>query len=81
MANEKDIAEKTLQSYEDVFADILNGLLFDGEQAVRPEDLSQARARSAYAGENRLREQERDEAKFWKDADIRISLLGFENET
>jgi len=30
MANEKDIAEKTLQSLNDVFADIVNVLLFHG---------------------------------------------------
>ena len=29
---QKDIAEKTLESYNDVFADILNVLLFHGEQ-------------------------------------------------
>ena len=27
---EKDIAEKTLEAYNDVFADIVNVLLFDG---------------------------------------------------
>ena len=29
---QKDITEKTLESYNDVFADILNVLLFHGEQ-------------------------------------------------
>lgn len=29
---EKDIAEKTLEAYNDVFADIINVLLFNGEQ-------------------------------------------------
>ncbi len=81
MANEKDIAEKTLQSFNDVFADIVNVLLFEGRQIIRPEELEQARARSSYAGEERLREQERDEAKFWRKEQIRISLLGLENET
>ncbi len=28
---EKDIAEKTLEAYGDVFADIINVLMFDGE--------------------------------------------------
>ena len=31
---EKDIIEKTLESYNDVFADIINGLLFQGEQSL-----------------------------------------------
>ena len=30
---EKDISEKILESYNDVFADIVNVLLFDGEEA------------------------------------------------
>ena len=81
MSNEKDMAEKTLQSFNDVFADIVNVLLFQGEQIVKPEELGQARARSTYQGEERLREQERDEAKFWKKEELRIALVGFENET
>ena len=34
---EKDIAEKTLEAYNDVFADIINVLLFNGEQQVKSE--------------------------------------------
>ena len=81
MANEKDIAEKTLQSLNDVFADIVNVLLFHGQRRIKEEELEQARSRSAYTGEKRLREQERDEAKFWHRQQIRISLIGLENET
>lgn len=81
MANEKDMAEKNLQSYNDVFADIVNVLLFNGQQIVKPEELDQARARTTYQGEERLREQERDEAKFWRKEEVRSALVGFENET
>ncbi len=42
---EKDITEKTLEDYADVFADIVNVLLFDGEQRVLPEDLVDTTAR------------------------------------
>lgn len=38
-SNEKDIAEKNLFSHEEVFADICNGLMFNGEQIIKPEDL------------------------------------------
>ena len=31
---EKDMTEKTLESYNDVFADIVNVLLFNGRQVV-----------------------------------------------
>ena len=34
---EKDTTEKILLAYSDVFADIVNGLLFKGEQIVLPE--------------------------------------------
>lgn len=31
---QKDITEKVLEDYNDVFADIINGLLFDGVQEM-----------------------------------------------
>ena len=38
---EKDIAEKTLEAYNDVFADIINVLLFNGEQQVKEDELEE----------------------------------------
>ena len=32
---QKDIAEKTLEAYNDVFADIVNGLVFKGKKVVK----------------------------------------------
>ena len=78
---EKDIAEKYLEDYNDVFSDIVNNLVFDGACVVDERDLEQARARSVYQGENKMREQERDLCKYWKKKNIRIALLGFENQT
>ena len=40
---EKDIAEKILEDYPDVFADIVNGLLFNGKMVIRPEELEDCR--------------------------------------
>ena len=31
----KDLSEKTLEAYNDVFSDIVNVLLYDGEQVVK----------------------------------------------
>lgn len=31
---EKDIAEKTLETFNDVFSDIVNVLLFNGEKVI-----------------------------------------------
>lgn len=44
---EKDITEKILEDYNDVFADIINGLLFHGEQRVLPEALENISVHSA----------------------------------
>ena len=36
---EKDTTSKILLAYTDVFSDIVNGLLFNGKQIIRPDDL------------------------------------------
>ena len=78
---EKDVLEKTLFTYEDVFADIVNNLIFNGKEQVREEDLETTAPHNTYQGENGFRELERDAAKYWKNNDIRIALLGLENES
>ena len=75
------MAEKTLESYNDVFADIINVLFFKGNEIVKEEELEQAVMRSVYKTDGKLREQERDTAKYWRKHNIRISLFGLENET
>ena len=78
----KDIAEKALEAYDDVFSDIVNVLLFGGEQLVKEDELTEAAPLSVYKDDGgRLREQERDISKFWKDGRIRICLYGLENQT
>ena len=77
---EKDISEKALEGYNDVFADIVNVLLFGGKALVSEEDLEAATAFSYYKLD-KPREQERDVAKYWKKKQIRIALYGFENQT
>ena len=78
---EKDIMEKTLESYNEVFSDIVNNLVFGGKQEVRADDLTQAVARSVYKADRKLREQERDTAKYWNRVNLRIAYYGLENET
>lgn len=79
---EKDNAEKLLEDYDDVFADIVNVLLFKGREVVRKEELEKTGTLSQYkADDNRLHEQERDVAKYWKKGKIRIALCGLENQT
>ena len=62
--SEKDITEKTLEDYDDVFADIVNVLLFNGKRLVKESDLSPETARSIYKADNKLHSQERDVAKY-----------------
>ncbi len=79
---QKDITEKLLEDYNDVFADIVDVLLFDGKQIVREEDLADAGVKSQYKADNAtLHEQERDVAKFWKKGNVCIAVLGLENQT
>jgi len=78
---EKDIAEKILEAYDDVFADIVNVLLFDGEQVVKEEDLEEESEYSHYKADGKLHEQTRDVAKYWKKGDVKIAFYGLENQT
>lgn len=79
---EKDLTEKILEDYDDVFADIINVLLLNGEERVKPEELSSTSVHSQYkANTGVLHEQERDISKFWKKGNIKFSLFGIENQT
>ena len=79
--HERDMTEKHLEGYDDVFADVVNVLLFKGERRVKPEDLEDARARTLYKADGKLHEQERDVSKLWVTEGAVISLIGFENQT
>ncbi len=70
-----------MEAYDDVFADIINVLLFNGKQLVCEKDLSPGTAQSIYKADNKLHSQERDVAKYWKKGLIRLALFGMENQT
>lgn len=78
---EKDRTEKTLEAYNDVFADIVNVLLFQGEQVVKPNSLIDAMPRSLYKFDGKLHEQERDVAKHWQEGNVKLAIYGLENQT
>ena len=78
----KDIEEKVLEDYNDVFADIINVLLFNGEEKVGENELENTKDKSSFKDiDGVIREQERDTAKWWRRAKIRIALFGLENQT
>ena len=79
---QKDISEKLLEDYNDVFADIVNVLLFNGKEVIHPDELEEANVISQYkADDGAMHEQERDVAKIWKRGGIRIAMYGLENQT
>ena len=78
---QKDSSEKILESYNDVFSDIVNVLLFNGRQVLAPDELEDQVPRAYYKADGRLHEIERDVAKRWKNGNIRVACIGFENQT
>ena len=77
----KDITEKMLEKYNDVFADILNVLLFEGKNVVEESTLIDALPMSMLKIDGRVRTQERDIAKYWRKSKINVALFGLENQT
>ena len=79
---QKDITEKLLEDYNDVFADIVNVLLFRGNRIVKEESLKETKVKSQYKAEaGKLHEQERDVAKYWQDGNALVAICGLENQT
>lgn len=77
----KDIAEKQLFNHAEIFADIINVLLFHGKQVVNKDDLKDSKARTQLKIDGGLHEQERDVVKYWEKYGVKIALLGLENQT
>lgn len=75
-----DSNEKILADYNDVFADIMNVFLYDGERIIKEEDLENSKDRSQYKVDGELHEQERDVSKFYNGNEMRIAFLGIEHQ-
>ena len=79
---EKDKTEKLLEDYPDVFADIFNVLVFDGEKMIKEDELSESIVHSQYKAEDgKVHELERDVSKKWIKNNVALSLFGVENQT
>ena len=79
--NGKDITQKMLERYNDVFADIVNVLLFNGKRIVDEDALIDTPVDSALKIDGEIHSQYRDVAKYWKNSQINIALFGLENQT
>ncbi|MBE6122647.1 MAG: hypothetical protein E7190_08025 [Erysipelotrichaceae bacterium] len=78
--NTKDIAEKNLLSYPEVFCDAVNNLVLKGKGTLRPQDLIDMDTRSSYEDtEGDFREYYRDVVKGWKNGNMIIAAFGIEN--
>ena len=78
---EKDILEKKLLMFNDVFADFVNGIMFDGKDVVKEDELVDLSGWSHYKGDySKHRFQDRDVVKLWKKENVVISLIGIENQ-
>ena len=78
---QKDASQKILESYNDVFSDIVNVLLFKGRKVLSEDELEDQAPRSYYKADGKIHEIERDVAKRWKNGNIRVACIGFENQT
>ena len=79
--NGKDITQKMLERYNDVFADIVNVLLFNGKRIVDEDALIDTPVDSTLKIDGEIHSQDRDVAKYWKNSQINIALFGLENQT
>ena len=79
--NGKDITQKMLERYNDVFADIVNVLLFNGKRIVDEDALIDTPVDSTLKLDGEIHSQDRDVAKYWKNSQINIALFGLENQT
>ena len=78
---QKDLSEKILVAYDDVFADIINVLLLKRQYLIRPEELEDRGTKDFYKSNGMLHELERDVVKRWKKGEVRLACIGIENQT
>ena len=79
---QKDLREKVLEDYEDVFSDIFNGLLFE-DNVINQRFLKPSSTESVYKAEDGVyMEQRRDVLKeYMSECLLEIGSLGIENQS
>lgn len=77
-----DQSEKILMDHADVFADIINGLVYGGREVVKPENLRDGPTASRYkAAEGKYQEKDRDVVKIDTANNVAFMVYGLENQT
>ncbi|MEE8857650.1 MAG: Rpn family recombination-promoting nuclease/putative transposase [Lactobacillus sp.] len=79
----KDVIQKILLDKNEVFADVLNGFIFNGKRVIKPEMLADTNTSSYYKANGEIHGQDRDVAKLLTidKTKVVISLVGIENQT
>lgn len=78
----KDLSQKLLVQLPDVFADIFNGIVFHGEQVIRPENLKPRPTEAIVQSENSsLKGMLRDVCKEDTRSGVDYIILGTENQS
>lgn len=77
-----DICEKILEDYVDVFADIINVIVYNGRKVVKEENLRDSSTESRYkAAEGNWGEKRRDICKTYEENGVTLALYGLENQS
>ena len=77
---EKDISQRIIEKHNEVFADIINVLIYNGKEVIKPENLEQAEQHEVFKKDEKLHELIRDVAKFYRNKEYRIAFYGIENQ-
>lgn len=77
---EKDITQKELENYNDVFADVFNALVFKKEYII-PDKLKPGVTNDIVITQDGKTERSRDVCKTYEEASFCIASLGIENQT
>ena len=77
-----DQVEKLLEAFPDVFADIVNILVFGGEEVIVPKNLVTGSTSGIYkAAEGYLNQKNRDVLRYDMEKNAAIAVYGLENQT
>ena len=78
---QKDLAEKMLFSYNDVFSEVWNRFFLEEEFWIKPENLRDGPEEDWMLAGETMHMVLRDISKEYCQSDIRLIMLGFENQT
>ena len=77
----KDAALRALEWHDDVFADIIRGLLLKKGFQIHPGELSDWIATTSVGMNHGVRSQTRDIAKCWCEKNKKLAIIGLENQS